>query len=445
MQSFKECLDDLKSKRVLIVHGLNSSGNGTTASNIKSVLNDFGITRIIAPDFNLLNYDETISKINELSKNVDIIIGHSLGGYYAMSLERPENFKILINPCIDPLTINTTLKSLKPLKSFNPLKFLNSLKVFNRQLTFGIFAKSDELFDFYDYFKEKFSSIFYGVPNYARIPGTHRPDKDALERGLIKAFNYYSKINDSIDFIPDETLNINENSIFFEYSNISNQNKNKIFAKVSTGNEKELMKAFNHCLKFDDSTDLMPDETLNNQNLNEKFVNVLTGNDRETSKYKDKVYEILYNSYKDIGGVAGLENSDNLISDSDFWKLEIKNNEILSVFVYTFKRGGRKVQYIGTNGTPEGKKSMYNIVKDDLRLKDRNAWIECSGAVEHIYLKMGARKMPIDEVRKRLQDKEVLDLTDKDIKSYRGKNNIDDGYHYKRLIGGKYHIKLMVY
>ncbi|MCI6642256.1 MULTISPECIES: YqiA/YcfP family alpha/beta fold hydrolase [Campylobacter] len=197
MQSFKECLDDLKSKRVLIIHGFNSSGNGTTATNLKSVLNSFGITKIIAQSFNLLNYNETISKINELSKNVDIIIGHSLGGYYAMSLERPENFKILINPCIDPLTINTTLKPLNSLKSFNPLNALNTLntlKVFNSQLTFGIFAKSDELFDFYDYFKEKFSSIFYGVLNYTRIPGTHKPDKDALERGLIKAFNYYSKL-----------------------------------------------------------------------------------------------------------------------------------------------------------------------------------------------------------------------------------------------------------
>lgn len=391
MQSFKECLDDIKLKRVLIIHGFNSSGNGTTASNIKSVLNDFGITKIIAPNFNLLNYDETISKINELSKNVDIVIGHSLGGYYAMSLERPENFKILINPCIDPSIINLTLNSNKKI----------NLRGLNRQLTFGMFAKSDELFDFYDYFKDNFSAEFYGVLNYTRIPGTHRPDKDSLERGLIKAFEYFTKIHNSIDLIPDETLPINENSIFNDFSK--------------------------------------------NQNLNEKFVNVLTGNDRETSKYKDKVYEILYNSYKDIGGVAGLENPDDLISDSDFWKFEIKNNEILSVFVYTFKRGGRKVQYIGTNGTPDSKKSMYNIVKDDLRLKDRNAWIECSGAVEHIYLKMGARKMHIDEVRKRLQDKEVLDLTDKDIKSYKGKNNINDGYHYKRIIGGKYHIKLMVY
>lgn len=73
MQNFKECLDELQSKKVLIVHGFNSSGNGTTANNLKSVLNNFAITKIIAPDFNLLNYDETIAKINELSKNVDIV------------------------------------------------------------------------------------------------------------------------------------------------------------------------------------------------------------------------------------------------------------------------------------------------------------------------------------------------------------------------------------
>ena len=204
MQSFKECLDDLKSKRVLIVHGFNSSGNGTTATNLKSVLNSFGITKITAPNFNLLNYNETISKIKELSKNVDIVIGHSLGGYYVMNLERPENFKILINPCLDPLIIIINL-TLNPL---NPLNPLNHLKGFNRQLTFGIFAKSDELFDFYDYFKDNFSAEFYGVLNYTRIPGTHIPDKDSLERGLIKAFNYFTKIHNSIDLVPDETLNI---------------------------------------------------------------------------------------------------------------------------------------------------------------------------------------------------------------------------------------------
>lgn len=191
MQSFKECLDDLKSKRVLIIHGFNSSGNGTTASNLKSVLSNFGITKIIAPDFNLSNYNETILKINELSKNVDIVIGHSLGGYYTMSLERLEIFKIVINPCIDPLVINLGLN-----KKIN-------LRGLNRQLTFGIFTKSDELFDFYDYFKDNFSAEFYGVLNYIRILGTHRPDKNSLELGLIKAFEYFTKIHNSIDLVSE--------------------------------------------------------------------------------------------------------------------------------------------------------------------------------------------------------------------------------------------------
>lgn len=106
MQNFKECLDELKSKRVLIVHGFNSSGNGITANNLKSVLSNFEITKIIAPNFNLLNYDETIAKTDELAKNIDIVIGHSLGGYYTMSLKRLEIFKILINPCINPSIIN---------------------------------------------------------------------------------------------------------------------------------------------------------------------------------------------------------------------------------------------------------------------------------------------------------------------------------------------------
>lgn len=104
-----------------------------------------------------------------------------MGGYYTMSLKRLEIFKIVINPCIDPLVINLDLKKI-------------NLRGLNKQLTFGIFAKSDELFDFYNYFKDNFSAEFYGVLNYTRIPGTHRPDKNSLELGLIKAFEYYKKI-----------------------------------------------------------------------------------------------------------------------------------------------------------------------------------------------------------------------------------------------------------
>lgn len=106
-----------------------------------------------------------------------------------------EIFKIVINPCIDPLVINLDLN-----KKIN-------LRELNRQLTFGMFAKSDELFDFCNYFKDNFSAEFYGVLNYARIPGGHRPDENSLELGLIKAFEYYKKIYNSID-LASESENI---------------------------------------------------------------------------------------------------------------------------------------------------------------------------------------------------------------------------------------------
>lgn len=67
-----------------------------------------------------------------------------------------EIFKIVINPCIDHLIINLDLN-----KEIN-------LRGLNKQFTFGMFAKSDELFDFYDCSKDNFSAEFYGVLNYTR-------------------------------------------------------------------------------------------------------------------------------------------------------------------------------------------------------------------------------------------------------------------------------------
>ena len=40
-----------------------------------------------------------------------------------------------------------------------------------------------------------------------RIPDGHRPDKDSLKLGLIKAFEYFTKIHNSID-LASESENI---------------------------------------------------------------------------------------------------------------------------------------------------------------------------------------------------------------------------------------------
>lgn len=161
----------------------------------------------------------------------------------------------------------------------------------------------------------------------------------------------------------------------------------------------------------------------------EHFVNAK--NKEEMEKYKDVVWDILQSAYKDIGGLAGMDNADQLIKDSDFWKMVRKNGKIVAVRCYTFKRGGRKSCYSGSDGTKEGKDAVKGMIKDDIRLTDREFWAECSGAMEHIYLKYGAIPVPAEMAQKIMADKKFEKID-------------DDGLHYERKIGDKVHKKLLV-
>ena len=113
-------------------------------------------------------------------------------------------------------------------------------------------------------------------------------------------------------------------------------------------------------------------------------------------------------------------------------KLFTKNGKVYACAIYTFKRGGRKLMYCGTDGTPEGKKALYRIISDDLRLIDRKAWAEVSDAMEHIYInKHGATPIPAEVAQQLLKDKPFIKIH-------------DDGFHYDRYIGGEVHTKIMV-
>ena len=107
------------------------------------------------------------------------------------------------------------------------------------------------------------------------------------------------------------------------------------------------------------------------------------------------------------------------------------NGRVLAAFIYNFKRGGRKCQYACCDGTADGKDAFYTVVKDDIRLKDRETWMEVSGAPEHVYRKHGMVPIPADVAKKILADKEFTSIN-------------KDGYHYTRLIGGEPHEKILL-
>ena len=179
--------------------------------------------------------------------------------------------------------------------------------------------------------------------------------------------------------------------------------------------------------------------------MQESYVNVLTDkDDTNTDVYKDKIYDLLQDAYSQIGGVYGLRSADALVEDSDFWKIDKTNDHINAVAIYTMKRGGRKLQYAACDGSEYGKSRLYKIIADDISHIDRNAWAEVSGKLEHIYFKNSAVPLPIEAVKALMPDKKIYMLTDEDIKNYEGRNDINDGFHYKRVIGTMPVIKVCV-
>lgn len=170
-------------------------------------------------------------------------------------------------------------------------------------------------------------------------------------------------------------------------------------------------------------------EYLNEALICEHFVNALTKEDMK--KYADEVWAILTKAYEYCGGMAGMDSVDQLIDETDMWKMVRKNGKIVAVNTYSGKRSGRKICYGGQDGSEEGKRAFKKILEEDFKLKDRESWAEVSGAMEVTALKQGAMPIPAYIAELIMKDKKFDKI-------------YDDGFHYTRMIGGHPHTKLMV-
>ena len=149
--------------------------------------------------------------------------------------------------------------------------------------------------------------------------------------------------------------------------------------------------------------------------ITEKYVNIWDNENKR--KYIDVVYNMIQNSYKDIGGYP--DSKEELINGSMLWKMVKKNGNVVAVRIYKDKLG-RKAIALATDGTTLGKSQVMKIIEDDIKL-DRS-WSEVSGKMETILKKKGAVPIP-NKFAKQLLNKDIISLN-------------PDGYHYTRLIGG---------
>ena len=399
--------------KVLFVHGLNSSSNSTTGRYVKTFFEkNFQDVEFICPTFELFNVKETINKIR--SYNFDIVIGHSFGGFYVLNTFKNTPIRrIVINPCFYPTYEIPRVNENMPEESIEDLTFLEKTlhdqEFESKENIFGIFAKDDELFSYYNEFKE-----IFGKNNCCYIEGGHRPSEEQVADGLNKAMNWKALGGsyDPLSFDIDEL-----ESIF----------------------DQEKKKESDYISKLKEQT----------QKLSESFKNVFTHekdikSEAYIEQYGEEVYKILVDGYRDIGGLKGVYSLDNLIEGSDFWKINTKNGKVLAVAIYTFKRGGRKLQCASAVKTPEGKRALYQIVEDDIRLEDRGVWLEASDKIAHLYLKYGASPIPIDIIKKIMDDKEFYDKDDPKLGKGELKNTVRsshepgyEDYYYVRNLGYK--------
>lgn len=156
----------------------------------------------------------------------------------------------------------------------------------------------------------------------------------------------------------------------------------------------------------------------------------------EMKRYAKEVYDMLQECYKYIGGIAGINSADELIENTDFWKLvrrggsQTSTGKITAAKLYKVKDGMRKCNCAGFDGTEQGKKDLLKIYQEDAMLKDRKVYGEFSGKAVSTVLKQGGIPVPNVIAQQMLSDKEV--------------ELMDDGWYYKRELGdGKKHIKLM--
>ena len=162
--------------------------------------------------------------------------------------------------------------------------------------------------------------------------------------------------------------------------------------------------------------------------INEHFVTCFEPTDME--KWLDLVWGMLDAAYAYAGGVKGIT-KEQLIPESDLWKLVKRGDKITAAVLYTMKRGGRKACYMASDGTPEGKRDLTKLILEDAKMKDRDAWQEVSGRAIKAFLGNGHLPVPNTVAQEILKDKTFDELK-------------PDGWFYTRKIGGEPHTKILV-
>ncbi|MFA6839146.1 MAG: YqiA/YcfP family alpha/beta fold hydrolase [Dysgonamonadaceae bacterium] len=161
---------------ILYIHGFGSDANLLTSQTIRKELStDFQvITHSFSNDYG--KFQAMIGNIEQAkellkSKNIDLVIASSMGGFVGMGCTGIT--KILINPCMKPseqlrlrIVPDISDEQLNEYRTFESFLLQNPEDV---KQTYGLFSTKDELFSYKDLF-----DTTYNPENSFSMDDTHR-------------------------------------------------------------------------------------------------------------------------------------------------------------------------------------------------------------------------------------------------------------------------------
>ena len=181
---------------VLYIHGFNGSPSGSTGTFVRK---RFGKANVVAPQFDLMDHEATRAKIEEIlrSDGIEIVVGHSFGGFYALEAAREGIFTIAVNPCMRP-SVEIPRLSETPVPEEWVAAFREreerlcaSVPEEVRRSTFAVFGKEDELFSYKDLWLRTFSTdSVRGHRDWVMVPGGHRLPNRSMKTGMRRAAQF---------------------------------------------------------------------------------------------------------------------------------------------------------------------------------------------------------------------------------------------------------------
>ena len=358
-------------KNLLYIYGFNSSAKtSTSARTFKTELGDFNVH---TPDYPQEDGEKAYKFLQKYidENNIDIVVGTSLGGFLTLCLKC--DYKIIINPACgagdDIIKIGA---STEQAASYNKIRDLYLWKQHpKRQI--ALFGKYDKLVNYKSEYIKK-----YGENDVYDIETEHRLSKEDINNYV---FPYVRKIFEKQYFKKQYTM-------------------------------KSLTKYVKESLM-----------------INERFVTPITKDDMK--KWAPQVWQLLNDAYKYCGGLKGMDSVEQLINETDIWKIVRRGDKVTAVVTYSTKRGGRKSCYMASSPDEQGKHDLFMIMKEDAKLLDREAWCEASGKTVSAKLKNGWTPIPNYIAQDIMKDKKFDELC-------------EDGFFYVRQIGNHKFHKIML-